>query len=113
MSDNNEAPRPDAKLPPTAFAQTIAQALAERHAGREQVVKIGTPATGTLAGKLQLSEIALPRDPDETHEQFTQRLTMVARDVLKICLVLNDENYRDELLREALQEIRNLEKVTT
>lgn len=108
MTDNGTQ-----KLAPTAFAQTIAQALAERHAGREQVVKIGTPATGTLAGKLQLSEVALPRDPDETHDAYMTRLRLLAEDTLKICLVLNDENYRDELLREALAELRNPEKVTT
>ena len=109
MSADNTNTTHDAavKLPPTAFAQTIAQALAERHAGREQVVKIGTPATGSLAGQLQLSEIALPRDPDESHADYMQRLRMLAEDALAICLVLNNEDYRAELLRSKLAEIRS------
>lgn len=104
MTDNDAT---KTKLPPTAFAQTIAQALAERHTERGQAVKIGTPASGALAGKMQVSEVAVPRDPDETHDGWMFRVRMVAQDTLKICLVLNDENYRDELLREALQEIRD------
>ena len=94
------------KLPPTVFAQTIAQALATKEHGRAQAVKIGAPATGTLAGKLIVGEVSVPRDEDETHEAWMGRVRMVAADTLKICLVLNDEDYRDELLREALQEIR-------
>lgn len=56
------------------------------------------------------SEVNVPRDADETHDAYIHRSFMLARDALKICLVLNDENYRDELLREALQEIRETPK---
>ena len=110
MTDNNETPT---KLPPTAFAQTIAQALAERHTERGQSIKYGAPATGTFAGKILPSDVNVPRDPDETHDQWFARQSMILRDALKLCLVFNDENYRDELLREALQEIRSAEDAKT
>lgn len=105
MSADNGIDTPQ-KLAPTAFAQQIASALATRHTDRAQVVKIGSPSTGTLAGKMLLSEVALPRGEDETQKDWLLRLRIVAEDALKVCLVLNDENYRDELLRSALADIR-------
>ena len=93
---------------PTEFARELAMAYATKEPlGRSETAKLGAPATGALAGKLIVETVSLNRDEDETLAGWAQRMRDTAAEMLKVCLVLNDENYRDELLREALQEIRS------
>ena len=106
MTDNGtEAPR---RQTPTEFARELAMAYATKEPlGRAETVKIGAPSTGTLAGKLVVSEVSLNRDENETLAGWATRMETTLTEMMKVCLVLNDDNYRDELLREALQEIRS------
>ena len=111
MTDNGtEAPR---RQTPTEFARELAMAYATKEPiGRSETVTLGAPATGALAGQLIVSHVSLNRDEGETLAGWVQRVRLTAREALKLCLVFNDENYRAELLREALAEIRNPEKVS-
>jgi len=108
MSDNNgtETPR---RQTPTEFARELAMAYATKEPiGRSETAKIGAPSTGTLAGKLIVSEVSLNRDEDETLAAWAERMRVTVAEMLKLCLVFNDENYRAELLRDALQELREV-----
>lgn len=112
MSDTVEAISgteiPPRRQTPTEFARELAMAYATKEPlGRSETVELGAPATGALAGKLTVSRVSLNRDENETLLGWMERVRLVTAEALKLCLVFNDENYRDELLREALQEIRS------
>lgn len=112
MSDTVEAISgteiPPRRQTPTEFARELAMAYATKEPlGRSETVKIGAPSTGTLAGKLIVSEVSLNRDEDETLGAWAIRMQVTIEAMLKVCLVFNDESYRDELLRQALAEIRS------
>lgn len=112
MTENGtEAPR---RQTPTEFARELAMAYATKEPlGRSETVELGSPSTGALAGKLVVGKVSLNRDEGETLAGWVERVRLVTAEALKLCLVFNDESYRDELLREALAELRNPEKVTT
>ncbi len=100
-----EAPR---RQTPTEFARELSLAYAtKKPLGRSETAKIGAPSTGTLAGQLVVSEVSLNRDPDETLGAWSERMRLTVSEMLKLCLVFNNEDYRVELLREALQELRS------
>lgn len=112
MSDTVEAISgneiPPRRQTPTEFARELAMAYATKEPlGRSETVTLGAPATGALAGKLIVSHVSLNRDEGETLAGWMQRLRDTTAEALKLTLVFNDENYRDELLREALAEIRS------
>ena len=105
---NGEAPRK-----PRVTAGEIALALASKEPiGRSETLEISCPTTGALAGQF-FPKIALSREQDETMEQWQTRADLAFVAAFKKCLVYNAPEYRDELLREALAELRNPEKVTT
>ena len=107
MSADNgtEAPR---RQTPTEFARELAMAYATKEPlGRSETAKIGAPSTGTLAGKLIVSEVSLNRDEGETLAGWAERMRVTVEAMLGLCLVFNDPDYQDELLRDTLAELRN------
>ncbi len=93
---------------PTEFARELAMAYATKEPlGRSETAEIGAPSTGALAGKLVVNRVSLNREEEETLAGWAERMRLTTREMLKLCLVFNDENYREELLREALQELRS------
>lgn len=100
MTENGtEAPRR------TTMGQ-VAMALASKEPlGKSETGRISAATTGSLAGQF-FPDVNLARDPDETMDQFVTRLDVAFVALFKKCLVYNNPEYRDELLREALQEIR-------
>ena len=110
MTDNNTQPT---KLPPTLFAQTIAETLASRSfAGKTETVSLSEAKTGDLKGQFVCDELTMPRDHDETQDQFLARLFTLAVGVKKLCIALNDQflvenELREPAVREALERLRN------
>ena len=111
MTENGtEAPR---RQTPTEFARELAMAVATKEPpGKSETLGYKTATTGVLAGTIW-PDVNLSREDGETMYQWRKRARDFTRDLLKDCLVFNAPEYRDELLREALAELRNPEKVTT